>query len=67
MEGMNRKELKSEDKLPFIFGLANSFGGSQGTVREALKRLQVLRTVRIEDGRGIFVAKAGALQEYMRP
>ena len=48
-------KLKPGDKLPAITKLADSYGVSQASVREALNRLKVLEVIEIKHGHGSFV------------
>lgn len=47
-----------EQRLPSISQLAHEFGVGTGSVREAVKGLAALGLIRIEHGRGMFVAAA---------
>lgn len=48
-------KLKPGDKLPAITKLADSYGVSQASVREALNRLKVLEVIEVKHGHGSFV------------
>ncbi|WP_052254656.1 FadR/GntR family transcriptional regulator [Salinicoccus sp. YB14-2] len=48
-------KLKPGDKLPVITKLADSYGVSQASVREALNRLKVLEVIEVKHGHGSFV------------
>ena len=48
-------KLKPGDKLPGITKLADSYGVSQASVREALNRLKVLEVIEVKHGHGSFV------------
>ena len=48
-------KLKPGDKLPAITKLADSYGVSQASVREALNRLKVLDVIHVKHGHGSFV------------
>lgn len=48
-------KLKPGDKLPAITKLADSYGVSQASVREALNRLKVLDVIQVKHGHGSFV------------
>lgn len=48
-------KLKPGDKLPAITKLADSYGVSQASVREALNRLKVLDVIEVRHGHGSFV------------
>ncbi len=48
-------KLKPGDKLPAITKLADSYGVSQASIREALNRLKVLDVIHVKHGHGSFV------------
>jgi GntR family transcriptional repressor for pyruvate dehydrogenase complex len=50
------RKLRPGDRLPSVRGLAEHFGVSTATVREAIQILSTLRLVDVRQGRGIFVA-----------
>ena len=48
-------KLKPGDKLPAITRMADSYGVSQASIREALNRLKVLDVIQVKHGHGSFV------------
>lgn len=52
-------EIKPGDRLPTERELAETFGASRTAVREALRSLAALGVLKIQHGRGIFVAEDG--------
>jgi len=59
-------EYKSGDQLPPEAALCELFGVSRITVREALKKLNMMGLVEIKQGKGTFV-KSADLGIYMKP
>ena len=57
INAIRRGKLKIGDELPAIHKLAKRLNVGQGTVREALKRMETMGIVTIEHGRGIFARK----------
>lgn len=55
---IRKRELEIGDRLPAMDEIAKRLNVGQGSVREALKRMEMLGVVKIEHGRGIFVRKA---------
>ncbi|MGC4789209.1 winged helix-turn-helix domain-containing protein [Micromonospora sp. DT178] len=49
------KKLKPGDRLPSIAELRSSYGVSHGTVQMAYARLEALRVIRRQQGKGVFV------------
>lgn len=49
------KDLKDGDKLPSAEELAKMFGVGRSSLREALRYLETVEVVRVENGKGIFV------------
>ena len=49
------KDLKDGDKLPSAEELAKLFGVGRSSLREALRYLEAIEVVRVENGKGIFV------------
>jgi GntR family transcriptional repressor for pyruvate dehydrogenase complex len=52
---IQEKELKEGDKLPSVDGLTTMFGVGRSSLREALRHLEAIEIVRVENGKGIFV------------
>ena len=48
-------KLKPGDKLPAITKMADSYGVSQASIREALNRLKVLDVIHVKHGHGSFI------------
>src|SRR5690625_1186655 len=48
-------KLKPGDKLPAITKMADSYGVSQASIREALNRLKVLDVIQVKHGHGSFI------------
>lgn len=48
-------ELKEGDKLPSVEELTNMFGVGRSSLREALRYLEAIDVVHVENGKGIFV------------
>ena len=48
-------KLKTGDKLPAITKMAESYGVSQASIREALNRLKVLDVIQVKHGYGSFI------------
>src|ERR1700745_133560 len=53
---IKQRELTPGSRLPTVAALSAYYGVSQGSVREALRILQSQGGIRIEHGRGLFVA-----------
>ena len=53
---IKQRELTPGSRLPTVAALSHQYGVSQGSVREALRILQSQGVIRIEHGRGLFVA-----------
>jgi GntR family transcriptional regulator, transcriptional repressor for pyruvate dehydrogenase complex len=53
---IKQRELTPGTRLPTVAALSRQYGVSQGSVREALRILQSQGVIRIEHGRGLFVA-----------
>lgn len=53
---IKQRELTPGSRLPTVAALSHQYGISQGSVREALRILQSQGVIRIEHGRGLFVA-----------
>jgi GntR family transcriptional regulator, transcriptional repressor for pyruvate dehydrogenase complex len=48
-------ELKEGDKLPSVEAMTLMFGVGRSSLREALRYLEAIEIVRVENGKGIFV------------
>jgi len=57
MQAIETHQLTAGNKLPSIPQLAKSLNLGNGSVREALKRMEALGIIKIVHGRGIFVAE----------
>lgn len=64
MELIRTGTLKAGDRLPPEGDLAVSFGVSRTVIREAMKSLEAVGVVRIEQGRGTFVANNPLAQGF---
>ncbi|MGC1212824.1 MAG: winged helix-turn-helix domain-containing protein [Micromonospora sp.] len=49
------KKLKPGDRLPAISELREKYGVSHGTVQMSYARLEALRVIRRQQGKGVFV------------
>ncbi|GAA4575471.1 hypothetical protein GCM10023176_44830 [Micromonospora coerulea] len=49
------KNLKPGDKLPSIAELREKYGVSHGTIQMSYARLEALRVIRRQQGKGIFI------------
>lgn len=49
-------KLKPGDKLPSIAELRKKYGVSHGTIQMSYARLEALRVIRRQQGKGIFIA-----------
>ncbi|MBD2870289.1 FadR/GntR family transcriptional regulator [Paenibacillus arenilitoris] len=52
---IQEKELKEGDKLPSVEEMTQMFGVGRSSLREALRYLEAIDIVRVENGKGIFV------------
>ncbi|WP_028608526.1 FadR/GntR family transcriptional regulator [Paenibacillus harenae] len=52
---IQEKELKEGDKLPSVDEMTQMFGVGRSSLREALRYLEAVDIVRVENGKGIFV------------
>jgi DNA-binding FadR family transcriptional regulator len=52
---IQEKELKEGDKLPSVEEMTTMFGVGRSSLREALRYLEAVDIVRVENGKGIFV------------
>jgi GntR family transcriptional repressor for pyruvate dehydrogenase complex len=52
---IQEKELKEGDKLPSVEAMSAMFGVGRSSLREALRYLEAIEIVRVENGKGIFV------------
>lgn len=52
---IQEKELKEGDKLPSVEEMTSMFGVGRSSLREALRYLEAIDIVRVENGKGIFV------------
>lgn len=55
LEEIKSGKLKPGDKLPAIKKMAESYGVSQASIREALNRLKVLDVIQVKHGYGSFI------------
>ena len=60
------KEFLPGDKLPSEAELAQAYSVGRGSVREALKRLEMVGMVNIIHGKGVIVADQDSVQDRMR-
>lgn len=52
---IQENELKEGDKLPSVESMTVMFGVGRSSLREALRYLEAIEIVRVENGKGIFV------------
>jgi len=52
---IHERELKEGDRLPSVDEMARMFGVGRSSLREALRYLEAVDVVRVENGKGIFV------------
>ncbi|WP_219835133.1 FadR/GntR family transcriptional regulator [Paenibacillus sp. R14(2021)] len=52
---IQEKELSEGDKLPSVEELTKMFGVGRSSLREALRYLEAMDIIRVENGKGIFV------------
>ncbi|WP_189012766.1 FadR/GntR family transcriptional regulator [Paenibacillus marchantiophytorum] len=52
---IQESKLRAGDKLPSVEELARMFGVGRSSLREALRYLEAIEIVRVENGKGIFV------------
>lgn len=56
-QSINNREFKPGERLPSVERLAEQLGVGRSSVREGIKQLQALGLLRVEQGRGTFVAQ----------
>lgn len=52
---IQENELKEGDKLPSVDAMTDMFGVGRSSLREALRYLEAIEIIRVENGKGIFV------------
>ncbi|MFD0693172.1 FadR/GntR family transcriptional regulator [Paenibacillus sp. GCM10027628] len=59
---IEEKQLKEGDKLPSVEELTQMFGVGRSSLREALRYLEAVTVVKVENGKGIFVSEVGTFR-----